>query len=139
MRAKLLIRIAAGCLLFFAVGHSIGHSTRRDTTDPKEQETLRVMIENKFDMFGQMRSYDDNYEGMSLNLIFTLLAFVGVLWVLSGAVNNAPSLVRNALIPIGICTVVFAVTAFLYFFLVPAITCVVAGILIFAAVVSIRK
>lgn len=139
MRAKLLIRIAAGCLLFFAIGHSIGHTTRRDTKDPKEQEALRVMAENKFDMFGTMRSYDDNYEGMSLNLIFTLLAFVGVLWALSGSVDNAPSLVRNALIPIGLCTVAFAVTGFLYFFLVPAITCVVASILIFVAAGSIRK
>ncbi len=139
MRPKLLIRIAAGCLLFFAIGHSIGHITRRDTTDPKMLEALRVMTENKFDLFGQMRTYDGLYEGMSINLTLTLLAFTAVVWILSGAVETAPSLVRNALIPIGLCTIGFAVTGFLYFFPVPAVTCVVASILIFAAVVAIKK
>ena len=71
MKPKILLRIAAGLLLFFAAGHSVGHFTRHDVKDPKAKEILGMMSDYKFDMFGKMRSYDDAYEGMSLNLIFT--------------------------------------------------------------------
>jgi hypothetical protein len=138
MTAKLLVRLAAACLLFFALGHSVGHSSRRNVSDPKAKEVLQAMSDNKFDMFGQMRSYDENYEGMSLNLIFTLLAFIFILWTISGSLDTNQALAQRLLVPIGLCVVGFAVTGFLYFFLVPAITCVAAAIFIFWSVAKSR-
>lgn len=139
MKTKILLRAASGCLLFFAIGHSIGHVTRHTVTDPKAQEVLNIMSENKFDMFGQMRSYDENYTGMSLNLIFTLLAFVCILWLLSGQVETQPQFVRNMLLPIAICVLGFCATSFLFFFPVPAITCLLASILLLIAIVVLTK
>src|SRR4051812_35218320 len=123
MTPKLLIRIAAGCLLFFALGHSMGHTTRKDIDDPKAQEVLKAMSDYKYDMFGQPRSFDENFTGMSLNLIFTLLAFIMILWVVSGVANENKKMTSAVLWPICICVAAFAVTGFLYFFLLPAITC----------------
>jgi len=129
MKPKLLLWIATGCLLFFAIGHSIGHFTRHNVNDPKAKEVLHQMTENKFDMFGQLRSYDENYTGMSFNLIFTLLAFASILCLLSTQTEKHPQIVKNILVPITICVFGFSVTSFLYFFLMPAITCLFASIL----------
>jgi hypothetical protein len=139
MQPKILLKIAAGCLLFFAIGHSVGHFTRHDVEDPKAKEVLRQMTENRFDMFGQLRSYDENYTGMSLNLIFTLLAFASILWILSVWAERQPLLVQNILIPLTMCTFGFSVTSFLYFFPMPAITCLIASILTTFTIIKIRK
>jgi len=139
MKAKLLIRIAAGCLLFFALGHSVGHFTRHDVDDPKAKEVLRAMSENKFDMFGQLRSYDENYTGMSVNLIFTLLTFVIILWFVSTLSETQPNTAKNILIPMALCVLGFSVTSFLFFFAMPAITCLLAGICLLLGVGRLRN
>ena len=138
MKPKILLRIAAGCLLFFATGHSMGHFKRHDVTDPQAKEVLRQMMEHKFDMFGQLRSYDENYTGMSLNLIFTLLALTVVVWILAAYSEKQPGLVKQLLVPLGLCILGFSVTGFLYFFPVPAVTCLVAVALIAAAFVKLN-
>lgn len=138
MKTKIILRIAAGCLLFFALGHSLGHFTRHNVTDPKAKEVLQIMIENKFDMFGQMRSYDENYTGMSLNLIFTLLSFVAFIWLLSYHVEKQPIFVRNLLLPITFCILGFCITGFLYFFLIPALTCLFATVLLLFGIVKLH-
>ncbi len=138
MKPKLLLRVAAGCLLFFAFGHSMGHFNRHHVTDPKAKEVLQQMIEHKFDMFGQLRSYDENYTGMSLNLIFTLLALAAVLWLLSTHTEKQPVLVKQVLVPLTLCILGFSVTSFLYFFPVPAVTCLVAAVLIAAAIFKLN-
>jgi hypothetical protein len=131
MTPKILLRIAAGLLLFFAVGHSIGHFRRHDVTDPKAIEVQRQMIENKFDMFGKLRSYDENYTGMSTNLILTLVTFTVLLWLFSSVVETNKSLGRILLLPIALCVVGISITGSLYFFPVPALTCLIASVIIF--------
>lgn len=138
MKPKLLIQIAAGCLLFFAVGHSIGHTTRKSVEDPKAQEVIRAMSENKFDMFGTLRSYDENYHGMSLNLIFALLAFSLILFMVASETKDR-RLLSRLLVPIMLCTGAFAYTGFFYFFIVPAVTCLVAFLLLLVAWWRLRR
>ncbi|CAG5006238.1 hypothetical protein DYBT9275_03767 [Dyadobacter sp. CECT 9275] len=134
-----LLRIAAGCLLFFAVGHSAGHLARHRVTDPKAKEVIRYMTENKFDMFGQMRSYDENYTGMSFNLILTLLCLACILWILSFQAEKQPVLTRNILIPVTICILGFGVTSFLYFFMLPALTCLAASVSMLLCIVYLSR
>lgn len=133
-KAVWLVRGAAGCLLFFALGHSIGHFTRHQTTDPQAQAVLQQMIMHKFDMFGQMRSYDENYTGMSLNLIFTLLAFSALLLILTKYLHEAPQLAKMLLGVLILCVAGFAATSFVYFFPIPAISCVAACICLVLAI-----
>ncbi|MBY0424996.1 MAG: hypothetical protein K2Q22_05100 [Cytophagales bacterium] len=139
MKPKLLLRLAAGCLLFFAVGHSIGHVSRHSVSDPLAQEVLRQMSIHKFDMFGQKRSYDENYTGMSLNLIFTLIAFATILWMISSFAEQQPRFSKNLLIPIACCTLGFSITSYLYFFPVPAVSSLVASILSGVSVLILSK
>lgn len=137
MKSKLLIRLAAGCLLFFALGHTIGHFTRHDVNDPKAQEVLNIMAAEKFDMFGQMRSYDENYTGMSANLILTLFAFIAILWSVSGITIDNRKLAISILIPVSLCVLGFSITGFLYFFMLPAVTCLLATLLLCIAIYNL--
>lgn len=139
MNTKRVLRIAAGCLLFFALGHTIGHMSRHNVTDPKAVEVQKAMMENKFNMFGKLRSYDENYTGMSLNLIFTLLAFVILLWLISALANENPLLAIKLLIPVLICVAGFTITGFMYFFLLPALTCLLATVLLTIALIQLHK
>lgn len=137
-KPKLLIRIAAGCMLFFAFGHSLGHFTRHDVTDEKEKEVLQMMRDNKFDLFGQMTSYDGMYTGISLNLIFTLIAFTIILWHISNISKDNQKLASKLLLPVTFCILGFSITSFLFFFPVPAITCLVAGLLSTFALIKLN-
>lgn len=139
MSPKFFLRLAVGCLLFFALGHSIGHFTRHNVSDPKAKEILRQMSENKFDMFGQMRSYDENYTGMSFNLILTLLTFAVVISLLTSQTEKYPLLIRNILIPISVCLLGFSVTSFIYFFYIPAVTSMLAYIFVTLSILSLNK
>lgn len=139
MSPKLLLRIAGGCLLFFLLGHSMGHFQRHAVTDPKAQQVLQIMSENRFDMFGQLRSYDENYTGMSLNLLLTLAAFSFILFALAGKAENSPTLVRTILVPIGLAVAGFALTSYLYFFPIPAVTCLLASLSIGWAVLQLSR
>jgi hypothetical protein len=136
--SKLLIRIAAGSMLFFALGHTMGHFTRREVDDPKAKEVIQVMIDNKFDLFGHTTSYDQTYTGMSLNLIFTLIAFVLILWYISNITKDNKKLAIKLLLPVTLCVFGFSVTSFLYFFPVPGITCLVTGVLSTIALIKLR-
>lgn len=139
MKAKIWIRIAAGCMLFFALGHSAGHFTRHNLTDPRGQEVIDAMTSYKRNMFGSMRSFDENYTGMSLNLIATLLMLTLVLWILSRAAAQQPKTTAYIIIPVALCAFFFSVTGFTYFFALPAITCLVAGISLSVAVFKLYK
>jgi hypothetical protein len=136
MSSKVLMRIAAGFVLFFAVGHTVGHLNRYQVSDTQGKEVLRAMREYQFDMFGQPRSYDENYTGMSLNLILTLLTFVTILWLNAGNNETRALQVNGA---VGVCLLGFSVTGFLYFFPLPAITCLIAAVLIFISIAKQRK
>jgi hypothetical protein len=133
MTPKLLIRIAAGLVLFFAFGHTVGHTTRHQA-EGAQQTVVTMMQDVRFDFFRNTTSYDGMYNGMSLNLIFTLIAFALVLWFVSNVTNEKPKLALQIVLPIALCVFGFAVTSFLYFFLVPAVTCLLASLaLTFAA------
>jgi hypothetical protein len=139
MKAKMLLRFASACIIFFAAGHTMGHITRKKSTEPQVQEVIKQMETVQVPIGGQLRSYDEFYSGMSLNLTITLIAFAFILWFISDASSHAPRTSYILLWPILFCIAGFAITGFIYFFLVPAITCVVAGVLILMAINSLHK
>ncbi|NOU46609.1 MAG: hypothetical protein HOO86_06050 [Bacteroidales bacterium] len=129
MKPKVMLRFASGILILFTFWHIAVHFTRHNTKDIRIQKVLKAMTENKFEMFGQLRSYDDNYNGMSLNLIFSLLAFSIMLWILSIFTERNRVLVRALLVPISFCLIGYSITGFLYFSPIPAYTSFIAAVL----------
>jgi hypothetical protein len=98
-----------------------------------------MMEKYKFPIGSQMRSYDEFYEGMSLNLIITLLSLAAILWILSNFLSQAPKLCSQLLMPVLFCLSAFTITSALFFFMLPAITCAVASVLILIVIISIRN
>lgn len=139
MKVKLLLRIASACLLFFVAGHLAGHLTRKASDDPKLQEVFRQMEEVKFPIGTQFRTYDEFYNGMSINLLISLATLSVLLWLISNSAASAPKTCYILLWPVLFCVVGFAITGFIFFFLVPAVTCVAASFLILMAINSLHK
>lgn len=139
MSSKVMLRFASGLLFLFALGQIVGHYTRHDSKDMRVQKVLKVMMENKFDMYGQWRTYDENYTGMSLNLIFSLLAFSIMLWVLSVFTTRNRVLVRAMLVPISFCLLGYSITGFLFFFPLAAYTSFFAAVLTIVTMFSMVK
>lgn len=115
--------------MFLALGHTVGHITRHSVTDPRARELQRPMMDDKFEMFGALRSYGENSTGLSMNMIATLLAFSIITWGLAGQVEKNGALVKVILIPMTFAVSIFAITGFVYSSLAPAITCLIAAAL----------
>jgi len=139
MRPKLLLRIAAFFILFVAVGHTIGNCTRKATTDARQQDIFKKMADYKFDFNGSMRSWDNFYDGMSLDVSLTLVIFTVLLWLISGSVNKYPVFCTSLLWAILACFIGFTIIGFLYFFIVPATCTFIASLLVIIVIFQLRK
>jgi hypothetical protein len=139
MTPKLLLRIAAGAVLFFALGHTMGHLTRKSTNVPEAKAVFKIMEEYKFPIGSQLRSYDEFYEGMSINLIITLLSITAILWMLSSVSSQFSKITSQLLWPVLLCLVAFTFTGFMYFFILPAATCALASLLIVFSIIKLNK
>jgi hypothetical protein len=62
-----------------------------------------------------------------------------MLWLAAGMAESHPRLCTRLLVPILPGVVAFAATGFLYFFLVPAITCLVTAGLVSVSLFALRK
>lgn len=139
MKTGLLLKIAAGLILFFAAGHAVGHITRKNIADPAGRSVVAAMESYTFNITGMTRTFDNYYEGMSINLIITLVALALLLWIVSAYAEDNRKFSIAVLAPVEVCVAGFCITGFLYFFLVPAITCLAAAVLIGAAMLQLKK
>jgi archaellum biogenesis protein FlaJ (TadC family) len=139
MRPKLLLRISAFFTLFVAVGHTLGNYTRKATTDARQQEIFKKMADYKFNFGGSMRSWDNFYDGMSLDVSFALVTFTVLLWLISGSANKYPVFCTSLLWVILVCFIGFTILGFMYFFIVPAVCTLLASVLMAAAIYQLRK
>src|ERR1700743_1621609 len=107
MQPKLLLRIAAFLILFVAVGHTIGNCTRKSTTGTRQLEVFKKMEDVKFDFAGSTRSWDNFYDGMSLDVSITLVVFTVLLWLIAGSAKKYPVFCTSLLWPTLVCFVGF--------------------------------
>lgn len=93
MRAKLPLRISAGVLLLFAIGHTAGFLSFR----PKEPEAVAVLESMRrvpFDFGGQTVHWLDLYRGFGLAISISGFAFPIIAWRLSTATPAEAPLAR---------------------------------------------
>jgi hypothetical protein len=140
MNAKLILRISAGLVLFFLVGHTYGHFTWKTShLEPGAQAMFKAMEDYKFTIGTQLRSQDEFFNGMSLNLSIALVAIFVLIWMLSNIANEMPKACSMLLWPVLIAMAGFTYTGFVFFFYAPAITCLIVSVLIVAAMIRLRK
>lgn len=129
MKPKILLRFASGLLMVYAVGLAIIYFNRHRMDDVRAQKVMKMMAEYKFNMYGQMRSFDETYKAMSLNLLFSLIALSLILWILSIFTERNRVLVRTLLIPVSFCLLGYTTTGFLFLFPAPAYISLISSVL----------
>ncbi|EMY77459.1 hypothetical protein LEP1GSC060_2834 [Leptospira weilii serovar Ranarum str. ICFT] len=139
MKPKLFIRIASVLMLVFAIGHSIGHFTRYNTTDSEALNAISKMQQTRIPMDGVTSTYDQFYTGMSLNLSIVLIFLTILLWLLSNLSESNPNAALKLLIPVFFCITCFGVTGFLYFFPVPTLVASLGAFSLLASIVLLNK
>ena len=138
MKPKILLRIAAGLLMFHALGHALGHSTWKKTIDPVKREVINQMTSHEFEFMGEARSMGDYYEGYGFSMIFVLLMMTAIVWLVSGSVSH-PRTSAKVLIPVLFCLLAFTVIDSIFFFALPALICLAAAVLIGFSIFQLRK
>ena len=139
MKAKLLLRIAAGLILVHLLGHTVGHLTWDSPEDPTMKEVVTSMKSHKADFMGATKSMADYYNGYSL-MIFGLFGMtILLLWFISGFVNDQRQIANRLLLPIGVVYLFFGITEYIYFFPFAASMSFLAGLLTILAATAARK
>jgi hypothetical protein len=139
MKPKLMLRIVALLTLFVAVGQTISHFTRRVADDPAGAAVIHHMEQYKFSIGGTTRSWDDFYDGFSLELALVMFIFTAVFTLLAGIAKKHPKICYNMLWPYLLCYTGFTIVGFADFFAVPAISTLLCCILMVMTMVQLRR
>lgn len=140
LSAKLLIRVAAGALLFFALGHSAGHYELTHSADTGKALALKLMDVKKFDMPGGVqRSLAENLIGYSLIVATMLFTIIGVLIYLSRLAYPVLQAQWGGLAILAAGLAVVGAWCFMYFFALPGLSCLVAALALGFAAVRLQK
>jgi hypothetical protein len=119
MKTPLLLRIAAGISLLFAIGHSIGGLQKWSPMG--DNEVLKAMQAVHFDVMGHQRSYFDFYMGFGWSISVTMLMQAVLLWQMSSfALTNAAA-VRPMIATIALATLAGGVLAWIFIIPIPAV------------------
>jgi hypothetical protein len=139
MKAKVLLKIAAGLILIHLCGHAVGHKDWDRPTDPKMMDVVTVMKSHQSEFMGAVHSMADYYKGYSI-LIFGLYGMsISLLWFTSGFVQEHPAIANKILYPIGIAYLFFGIVEFMYFFPFAAIISFLAGVLTIMSIVMGKR
>jgi len=131
LKASILYRVAAVCLLLFAVGHTVGFRQ----SDPKwgVDALLASMRSIHFDVQGFNRTYWDFFVGFGLFVtVFLLLASV-IAWQLGSLPAETLAQVRGIAWALAICSAAVAVLSWRYFFVVPIVFAMVITVCLISA------
>ena len=141
LKPKILLRIASFLMLFHAVPHTIGTLTAKKVTDEQALKTLDMMSSVPVPMLRGPSSstYFDFYFGYGLSSTVTLLALCALFWVLAGQAEEAPARVRILLLPLLAAMIGYTVVDFIYFFSIPAITCLLTSLCIAVSIALLSE
>jgi hypothetical protein len=135
MTSKLLIRIAAFCILIHLLGHTFGHTIWDKPEDPRMMDVVTSMKGYKAEFMGASKSMADYYHGYSLMIIGLFAITTWILWQASANINEHRQAVTRMLLPIGLGYLCFGVIEYLYFFPFAASMSFLAGLFTTFAVV----
>jgi hypothetical protein len=124
--SKNLLRIAAILMFIHLVGHTIGHSGWKKSTDPVQKEVIRQMTGPKFPFMGKSHSMGDYFDGYGYAGSVGMLLFVLVLWFVSGELYASPGLAKKLMLSAAICLLASGIDELIFFFPFAAYTTLLA-------------
>lgn len=134
MKPKLLLRLAALCILIHLIGHFFGHFSWKETPDPVKQEVIRQMTGPRFEFMGVMRSMGDYFEGYGLILFVVYAMSIALILAAARYADSNHDIARNVLTPIGIGYLAMGTIELMYFFPFAASISLAAGALVILAI-----
>jgi hypothetical protein len=135
---KLLLRIASIVMFAHDVGHTFGHLSWKETTDPAKREVVRQMTVNKFPFMGAVKSLGDYYDGYGFAASLALLLIASVLWVVSGSATQNPALARKLCLLISIILLAWGIDELMFFFPFAAAFSLLAMVLTVVVLVRLK-
>jgi hypothetical protein len=127
VQPKVLLRIAAGAMLLFALGHTFGGMIFSESHGPEEDALMASLAAYHFDIMGSSRSHHDFYTGEGWYLSATLVAMIAVCWLLSSATLESPGLVRCLSLVLALFFATSAGLCAAFFFAAPLLMSVIAS------------
>ncbi|TGM75006.1 hypothetical protein EHR04_05210 [Leptospira levettii] len=133
MKVKWKLFLALGLMLFFLVGHTIGTLTRKNVTNEKTKQTILAMESTFVELPNGISHHtiDEFYQGMSLALDASILLVIGILMICIKDDDLTRSSKEQLLLFVIFWTISISALSFIYIFPVPAITCLLASLLLF--------
>lgn len=131
MKAKLLLRIAAGMMLLHTVGHIFGTIEWENNPDPAVASVIKGMEDNQYDFMGRITTLASFYQGYCVVMIIVLLLLSVCLWLFSSTANAG--LTRKLVMVFSVFLLAMAVLEHIYFFPLAAGMTGVAGVTSMAA------
>jgi hypothetical protein len=116
MKSKVLLRIASIVMFLHDVGHTYGHLTWKQASDPIKQEVIKQMTENRFPFMGAIRSLGEYYEGYGYASTIAILFISILLWIFSSSLSLDKNLSKKILIIISAFLLAWGIVELLYFF-----------------------
>jgi hypothetical protein len=137
MKQKILLRAAAVLMLLHTIGHSMAAFTWKDAPNSAVRQVIDGMLANHYDFMGRQVSMGDFYMGFIIIMIGVLLLISVVLWLLSNDTVGALSGQLRTVLAIFL--LVLAVIEYIYFFPLPAVLSLLAGICTLSTVLKTSK
>lgn len=132
MISKWRISISLGLMVFFFIGHTVGTLTRKDVKSENSIQTIKAMETTFVELPSGSSDHtiDQFYQGMSLSLDISILIIIGLLLICLGDEQLPGKYRSRILLYVIFWTASIAIISFLFIFPVPAITCLLAAILL---------
>jgi hypothetical protein len=125
--SKILLRVAAFLMLIHGLGHTIGHSGWKKSTDTIQQGVIQQMTGPKFPFMGVTRSMGEYFDGYGYACSIAMMLCTLVLWFTSGELYGSPGLAKKMMLTMGICLLGWGVDEIIFFFPFAAGTSLLAG------------
>ncbi len=137
MKPSILYRIAAGLLLLFAVGHTLGF--RQTQPQWGVDSLVAAMRSIHFDAQGFNRTYWDFYTGFGLFVSVGLLFAAVLSWQMGGLSAATLVQLRGPAWTVVLCFVVLTFLSWRYFFIAPIVFSALITLVLAAAAYSSGK
>jgi hypothetical protein len=139
MKPKLLLRAAAGLMLFHAAGHTMGMLQWAKAHTPEQQTVISAMTDHKFPFMGAVHSFGDSFNGFGTAATITMLLLVWLLLLTASFSASQPQMAGKLLIPLSLSLIALCVMEFIYFFLLASVTTLLAALCTVAAMLLLPK
>jgi cobalamin biosynthesis protein CobD/CbiB len=126
MKPKILLRIASGLMLLHTIGHTMGALTWTEAPNAAIGKVISAMQNNHFDFMGKSVTLASFFSGYGITMIFVLLFITVLLWLMAYEITNR--LCIHLMVPLTALLLAMAVTEYIYFFPLPMVLTLLAGL-----------